>query len=112
MPVSERGSRLLLFLLGVAAAAAMMLLLYDGILLGRVVGDRARHIGGDVVAFAYAFALFCSAAASVLLSPLARGNPRGPRWLVAGLCLCAAAVWFVLHGGGFIYSHESMFRDR
>lgn len=110
--MSERRSRWLLFLLGAAAAAAMMLLLYDGILLGRVVGDRARNIGSDVVAFAYAFALFCSVAASVLLSPLARGNPRAPRWLVAGVCLCAAAGWFALHGGGFIYSHESMFRYR
>lgn len=110
--MTERRSRWLLFLLGIAAAAAMMLLLYDGILLGRVVGGRARHIGDDVVAFAYAFALFCSAAASALLSPLARGTPRGPRWLVAGVCLCAAAGWFVLHLGGFIFSHESMFRGR
>lgn len=110
--MTERSSRWLLYLLGAAAAAAMMLLLYDGILLGRVVGNKARHIGGDVVAFAYAFAFFFSTAASVLLSPLALAAPRGPRWLVAGVCLCAAAGWFVLHLGGFIFSHESMFRGR
>lgn len=110
--MSERRSQWLLFLLGIAAAAAAMLLLYDGILLRRVAGGTSGNIAGLVVQFAYVFALFCSLAASALLSPLARGTPRGPRWMVAGLCLCAAAVWFVLHGGGFIYSYESVYGNR
>lgn len=73
--------------------------------------DKTRNIGGDVVVMGYSVASFCCVALVLLVSPLG-GRPLRPlRWLIAGLCLCAAAGWFVLHGGGFIYSHESMFGE-
>ena len=105
-----RPSRLLLFLCAAAAAVALVLAWYDAVLVGRVLAGKARNIGGDVVVMGYIVAWFCSIAATWLVSS-SGGSLRWLRWLIAGLCLCAAAGWLVLHGGGFIYSHESMFRN-
>jgi hypothetical protein len=105
----EHLPRLLICLLAAAAVAALVLLAYDGVLIGRVLSSRIRHVAGVVITCAYVLALFCTAAAGLLLSRFGSGSGlRQPRWLVAGLCLCAAALWFAVHGGGFIYSHESM----
>lgn len=106
-----RPSRLQLFVCAVAAAAALALLWYDAVLVGRVLNEKARNIGGDVVVIAYTVAWFCTVAAALLLSPFGDARLRRWRWLIASLCLGAAAGWLVLHGGGFIFSHESMFRN-
>ena len=108
---AARTSRLLVFFCVWVAAAALALIWYDAVLLGRVMNDKARHIGGDVVVMGYIVASFCSVALVLLISPLGGAQLRWLRWLIAGLCLCAAAGWFVLHGGGYIFSHESMFGD-
>lgn len=104
-------SRLLMSLCVVAAAVALVLAWYDLVLVGRVLNDKARNIGGDVVVMGYIVSWFCSVAAALLISPFGSGGLRYLRWPIAGLCMGAAAGWLVLHGGGFIFSHESMFRN-
>jgi hypothetical protein len=111
IPVFTSTSRLRSCLCLVAAAAAIALLSYDAVLLGRVINDKTRHISGDIVVLAYIVAAFCFISAALLVAPIRGAGFRRPRWLIAGLCLCAATGWFALHGGGFIYSHESMVRE-
>ena len=96
----------------VCLLASIALLSYGVVLALRVADGGPGHIGGDVVAACYFLAgLSLATVGALFLLPTYPKIIGVLKWAML-LALVAASVWFYLHLGGHIYSHESMFRDR
>ena len=95
-------------LMSVELVGALALSCYCAVLIARLLTGGPRHIGGDVVAFAYVLSSLILVAATLsLLMPKARTS--APSWAVHALAVAAVAGWLSLHLSGSIVSHASMF---
>jgi hypothetical protein len=93
----------------VALASSAALLGYNLVLALRVLTSGPGHIGGDLIAGCYVLAAVGLGAASSLYRPSSGVGSAVRRWLLA-FTVTVGVLWLVLHLGGFVFSHESMFR--
>jgi len=99
-------------LMAATAVAAVTLLIYELVLVARLAAGGPGHIGSDVIRYAYVLAFLSACGATLILGASAYRRVNKLRFLVAVLASIATLLWLVLHLGGAVFSHESMFASK
>ena len=94
------------------AMSAIPLLAYCGVLIVRIINGGVGRVGGDMITLGYVLAT-----ASLVFGVIAAilGRRKSPSHLSRFAHIVAAAAiacWLVLHLGGAVYSHGSLFTNR
>ena len=94
----------------VALGSSLTLLGYIVVLALRILSRGPGHIGSDVIAGCYVLGVLGVVAAGSLYGATLQPRIARIRSALLAFSIIVAALWASFHVGGFVYSHESMFR--